>query len=171
MKIVLKIAGAFSLAALAAAPGFAQSTGTASTTATTSIVSPISLAQTSPLVFGQVVKGAIAGTSTVTLTAAGSRSVSGGSAYLGATTGVAVAAYKVTGENGATFSIGAPGFNMSQGALTLAVTPLLSSSTGTLSGTGGAATATFTIGGSFPVDSTTTSGAYTGTMSVTVAYN
>ena len=172
MTIVLKVVGAVSLVAFMATSVSAQSSATSTTSATTTIYQPISIANTALLAFGQVVKPATAGTNTVTVSAAGVRSLSGGgTAALGAGA-VTAAAYTATGEGGQTFSISAPGFNMASGANTLAVTPLLSSATGTLSGAFGAAgTGTFSVGGSFPVADTTVSGAYSGNLVVTIAYN
>jgi spore coat protein U-like protein len=172
MTIVLKIAGAVSLVAFMASPGYAQSSATSTTQATTTIYQSISIANSALLSFGQVVKPTTAVISIVTVSAAGVRSLSGAAgAALGAGT-VSAAAYTATGEGGQTFSISAPGFSMASGANTLAVTPILSAATGLLSGAFGAAgTGAFTVGGSFPVTNTTASGAYTGSLAVTIAYN
>jgi len=172
MSNVLKVAGAVSLVAFMATPGVAQSSSSSTTSATTTIYQPISLANTALLKFGQIVKPATAGTNTVTVSAAGVRSLSGGGSAALAAGAVTAAAYTATGEGGQTFSISAASFNMANGANNLAVTPILSSAAGALSGAfGSAGTGTFTVGGSFPVADTTVSGAYAGNLVVTVAYN
>jgi hypothetical protein len=172
MKFAVRLMGVFSLASIAAAPGLAQSTASSTTSATTTIYQPISIANNSLLAFGQIVKPANAGTNTVIVSAAGVRSLSGGgTAALGAGT-VTAAAYTAIGEGGQSFSISAPGFTLSSGGNSLSVTPLLSAATGSLSGSFGAAgTGTFTVGGSFPLSDTTASGAYSGSLVVTVDYN
>ena len=172
MSNVLKVAVAVSLVALMATPGSAQSSSSSTTSATTSIYQPISLANTALLKFGQIVKPATAGTNTVTVSAGGVRSLSGAGSAALAAGAVTAAAYTATGEGGQTFSISAASFNMASGANNLAVTPILSSATGAMSGAfGSAGTGTFTVGGSFPVADTTVSGAYAGNLVVTVAYN
>jgi spore coat protein U-like protein len=58
---------------------------------------------------------------------------------------------------------------MSTGSNSLTVTTS-STASGTLTLAGGGSTA-FTVGGSFPISTATSSGAYTGSLVVTVAYN
>ena len=101
-------------------------------------------------------------------------SVSGnGTAALGSPAPSA-ASFAVSGEGGQSVSITVPStFIMtgSSGSLTVTTNPTLSG-VQTLSGAlGGAGSLAFDVGGSFPVTASTPSQVYTGTFSVTVAYN
>jgi hypothetical protein len=159
---------------LAATPAFAQSSATQETTGSATITSAITLTKTSDIAFGRVVRPS-AGTSTVTIDASsGNRSISGGDGVLLSST-TSRAAYSVGGEGGQSFSISVPStFNMTRsgGSETIAVSLVGSAASGTLSGSLGAAgSATFGVGGSFGVASSTATGAYTGTFNVTVQYN
>ena len=173
MRTILKVLIGCSALCGVAAPAFAQTSATSTTSATTTIVQPISIANNSLLSFGQVVKSAAAGTNTVTIDATtGARSISGsGGGVLAAGTATR-ATYTATGEGAQTFSISAPNFNMTSGANTLVVTTVATAATGLLSGSiGSTGTATFGVGGSFPVTNATISGLYTGSLAVTIAYN
>lgn len=173
MKFSLKIAGLIAAASAVAGSAFAQSTALSTTTASATIDQPISIANNSLLSFGAVVKSAAAGSNTVTIDATtGVRSIAGAGGGALAAGAPSRATYTVTGEGGATFSISAPTFNMTSGANTLAVATTTSAATGTLSGSiGSTGTAAFGVGGSITVLNTTPSGAYTGNLAVTVAYN
>lgn len=173
MRFVAKILIGAVLAAGAAAPAFAQASASQSTTGTTRILSPISLTKNSDLAFGSVVR-TTSGTNTVTIDATtGARSITGAGTGVLVTSTTSRAAYTVAGEGGQTFSITVPGsFNMTSGANTIAVTLVATAATGTISGAiGTAGTATFGVGGSFPLPSTQVSGNYTGSFTATVAYN
>lgn len=158
-----------------AAPAFAQSSATQSTTGTTKIIQPITLTKDTDLAFGSVVKPT-SGSNTVTIAAAdGDRALSGGGDAVLATSSSGRATYTVSGEGGQTFSISAPStFNMTRqgGSETISVNLTPSAASGTISGSlGSAGSATFGVGGSFSVSSTTASGSYSGTFDATVAYN
>ena len=170
MKRVL-VSCVLASAALISSPALAQ-TSSAATTATTTIVQPVVIAKSSDLVFGTIIKPAT-GNSTVTLaSSADTVSASGtGFAILG---GTSRAKYTITGEGGQAVSISFPAtFDMTgPSSSTLEVT--LASDLGTSSTIGGAlgaeGTKDLNLGGSFDVGDATTTGAYTGTFSVTVAY-
>ena len=171
MKIALCVAAVSALAS----PAFAQSSATQSTTGTTKIIQPLTLAKNSDLAFGSVVKPNSA-TNTVAIDASsGSRSVTGGGDAALAPSTSSRATYTVTGEGGQTFSISTPAsFDMARqgGSETITVALTQSAATGTLTGSlGNSGTATFGVGGSFPVAASTASGSYTGSFDVTVAYN
>jgi len=175
MNRFLKIALCAAAVSALAAPAFAQSSATQSTTGTTRIIQPITLAKDSDLAFGSVVKPN-SGTNTVVINAAsGARTLTGGGDAALAPSTSGRATYTASGEGGQTFSISTPDtFDMSRqgGSETLTVTLVRSADTGTISGAlGSAGTATFGVGGSFPVASATASGNYTGTFDVTIAYN
>ncbi len=157
--------------------GIAPDTGTpvnlAAGTATATVLRPISIANNSLLNFGSIVRSTLVGTTnTVTIAAAGGRSISGaGNGALAGSTGTA-ANYTVTGEGQQTFTISAPNFNLTSGANILTVTTTTTLASGTLGGTvGSSGTLPFGVGGHFAVTNTTPSGLYQGTLSVTVTYD
>ncbi len=80
------------------------------------------------------------------------------------------AAYTITGESGSTFTITVPAtFTMTNGTTTLTVTTSRSNAAGTYTLTGG--TFSFGMGGTLPVTAATTRGQYTGSVTLTMAYN
>jgi hypothetical protein len=154
-----------------AAPAFAQTT--ASATGSTTIIRPLTVSKTADLGFGKVIRGAT--DSTVVLNSGtGAVTISAGDAVAVAGSGAARATYTISGEGGQVVTINYGALAMSNGTdtLTATVTGDLGAST-TLSGAIGdasAGTATLRVGGSFPLPSTTSSGLYTGSFDVTVAY-
>ena len=79
------------------------------------------------------------------------------------------ATYTITGESGTTFSISVPAtFTITNGTTNLTVTTS-SSATGTQTLTGG--TFSLGVGGTLPVTAATTRGNYSGSVTVTLAYN
>jgi hypothetical protein len=83
------------------------------------------------------------------------------------------AAFNVSGEGGQAFSVTVPASFVMSGPQSMTVTTS-SSVTGTplLSGSlGSAGSFTFGVGGSAPISSTTPNGDYSGSFTVTVAYN
>ena len=158
-----------------ASTALAQASSTQNTTGSTRIVQPIALTKTSDLAFGTVVRPT-SGTNTVAINeTTGARSLAGGGNAATAPSTTSRAAYSVAGEGAQTFSITVPStFDMTRsgGSETLAVTLTSTATSGTISGSlGSAGSASFGVGGSFPVASTTVSGNYIGTFDVTVAYN
>ncbi len=173
MKMFLKVLlGAAALGAVAS-PAFAQASASQTTNGTTKIIQAISLAKNSDLAFGTVVKPTTSTNTIVIDGTTGARSQTGAGDAVLVTSTSGRATFTVTGEGAQTFSITVPAtFNMTSGANTLVVTTSASGSTGTLSGTiGSAGTATFGVGGSFPIATATASGSYTGSFTTTVAYN
>lgn len=156
---------------------FAQATATQATTGSTRILQAISITKQSDLEFGSVVRPATAGTNTVTIDAStGGRALTGsGGAALALGTAFGRATYTVTGEGGQSFSItpdSSFSMNRAGGGGTITASATASAASGTLSGTiGSSGTANFGVGGSFDVSDTTTTGSYTGTFNVVVAYN
>ncbi len=172
MNLALKIAvGAAALSALAA-PALAQNSALSTTTSSATVIQPITIANNTLLAFGTVIKPTDT-TTTVTIDpTSGARTFTGGNATAGGSAASGRATYTVGGEGGQTFSISAPSFNLTSGSNTLVVTTTTTAATGTLTGAiGSTGSATFGVGGSFPVTTTTTSAAYTGNLAVTVAYN
>src|SRR6185369_17010005 len=135
MRSILAVVLAAAALTLAAnRPAAAQATTSANASAT--IVTAISLTKTADLDFGNVVASGSAGT--VVLTAAGSRSVTGG-ASLGNTGSTAAAAFTVAGQASATYSVTLPASaTITSGGNNMTVNTFTSSpsGTGTLSGGG-----------------------------------
>lgn len=170
------IAAAAAVVAAVASPVFAQSTASTTGTGSITIIRPITIAKTADLAFGTVVRPAT-GSGTAVVSAGGARSVTGGVVGLSSGATPAAAAFTVTGEGGQSISVTVPStFSMANGTDTLTVTTS-NSLTGsvaaqTLSNALGAAgTLAFTVGGSVPIASTTATGLYTGTFTVSAAYN
>lgn len=141
---------------------------------TASVFRTLTITNGTPLAFGRVSRPRT-GTGTVSL-APGTASV--------AVTGDGVAATSIpaptsatltaNGEGGQALTITVPSsFTMFNGVSSLAVTTnAVNSGAQTLSGTlGSAGQKTVTIGGSFPLTSTTALGSYIGSMTVTFQYN
>ena len=155
------------LVSLIASSAFAQvNTATQSTAGAATIIQPISLAVASSLSFGTVVRPS-SGSGTVVI------SNTGGAVVL-ASSSPSYPTYTVGGEGGQAYTVTFPGTMTLTGpsASTITVSLTHSAFAANLSGAlGSAGTATFTAGGTLPITSTTTTGAYTGSYSVTVTYN
>lgn len=167
-KIIVALAVAAS-----AVPAFAQATGSVTTNGTTTILQPVTISQNSALSFGTIVRP-VSGSGTISIgTGADTVSTTGGAIALRGTT--SRARYTLAGEGGEIVSITMPAsFAMTKsGATDLTVTLTRSpSGNATLSGTIlSTGTAALVIGGSFPISSTTTVGDYTGSFTVSLAYN
>jgi hypothetical protein len=170
------IAAAAALVAAVASPVLAQSSASTTGTGSITIIRPITIAKTADLAFGTVVRPST-GAGTAVVSAAGARTVTGGVVGLSSGATPAAAAFTVTGEGGQSISVTIPAtFTMINGADSLTVTTSNnltgSASAQTLSNALGAAgTLGFTVGGSVPIASTTTTGLYSGTFTVSAAYN
>lgn len=142
--------------------------------ATAQVFRGIALTRNANLAFGRIVLPR-SGSGTVSLApATGAVTVTGnGTAALGTPAPVA-ASFAVSGEGGQSVSISVPTtFTMTGGTNSITVTTIPSlSGVQVLSGALGAAgSLSFDVGGSFPLTSGTASQVYSGTFSVTVAYN
>jgi hypothetical protein len=173
MKLISKTAIAMLMVSGLASPAFAQSSGSVTTTGTTTIIQPVTISQDNALAFGTLVRPT-SGSSTVSIgTGADTVSTTGSAVVLRGTT--SRARYTITGEGGETVSVAMPAtFNLTKsGAPALAVT-LTRNPTGNLTlsnALGSTGTASLDIGGSFAISDTTPTGAYSGTFTVSVAYN
>jgi hypothetical protein len=142
------------------------------------IITPISITETAALHFG--VMSVLTGTAgTCVLSTTGSRSATGGVNLSASTPTATNAAYTVAGQANTTYAITLPGSITVTKAVTLetmTIGSLLARTasaaadglTGTLNGSGGDS---FTVGGTLSVAAAQTTGTYTGTFDVTVAYN
>lgn len=175
MSKTLLIAAA-ALVATVASPAFAQSSASTTGTGSITIIRPITITKTADLAFGTVVRPGT-GSGTAVVSAAGARTVTGGVVGLASGATPAAAAFTVAGEGGQSISVTIPTtFSMINGSDTLVVTTSNnlagSASAQTLSNAlGSAGTLAFAVGGSVPITSTTTGGLYSGTFTVSAAYN
>jgi len=166
--------------AVSATGAFAQSSATATANATATVIRPITLASSADLAFGNVVPSAALGTLTVAA-ASGTptQTPAGGVTQPGTQKGTITAAkFDVAGEGGFTYTITLPAGAATisdPGTDTMTVDTWTSSivvTAGLLSNAIGAAgTQTFYVGGTLHVAANQAPANYTGTFSVTVAYN
>lgn len=173
MKLKLISAAAAAGAMLTSVPAFAQASDSATATGSTTIIRPVTIANTAGLAFGRIVKPS-SGTGTVAIADSADTVTAGNGAVALSGLATSRAKFTIDGEGGQAVSITVPAtFDLINGASNLTVTldPDLTASE-TLSGTLGAAgTLSLNIGGSFSVPDATTTGAYSGSFPVTVAYN
>jgi len=171
MKRTIGAFAALSLVAFAA-PALAQSSASNTANATALIIRPITVSNGGTLAFGTLVRGA----GTAVVSTAGVRTVTGAVVALASTTPSA-ASFTVGGEGGqlVTVSVGALTLaNLTSGSPSdnLPVT-LAATNTGsqTLSGAlNTAGSLTVAVGGTVILTATTTPGAYSGSFTVTAAY-
>ena len=163
-------AGTSAFLVWAAASPTTPSVGLTSTV-TANVFRPIAVSNTAGMQFGSIVKPAT-GSGTVTLTSGGVLTTSAGSIL--ASTSHGAAGFSVSGEGAQAFTLTVPAsFVMTTGANSLTVTTSASASGAqTLSSAlGSSGSFTATVGGAFPISTSTVNGAYTGNLVVTVAYN
>ena len=149
------------------ASAFAQVSATANASAT--IITPIAIAKSVDMNFGNIAVGTTAGT--VVLSTAGVRTKTGG-VTLPATTGtVSAASFNVTGTGTSSFTITLPtSITLSDGAshsMTVGTFTSNPSGTGTLS----SGAATVAVGGTLNVAASQVAGTYTNTSDLTVTVN
>lgn len=175
LRTTLSVAAAL-LAVGVAAPAFAQSSASTTGSGSVTVIRPITVTKNQDLRFGTVVRPAT-GAGTAVVSTANARTVTGG--VVGLTSGDTpqAAQFTIDGEGGQSVSVTIPAtFAIANGVDSLTVTTSNnltgSAAAQTLSNTLGAAGAlVFRVGGSIPVASTSATGLYTGTFSVTAAYN
>lgn len=159
-----------------AAPAMAQSTASTTGTGSITVIRPLTITKNADLRFGTVVRPST-GAGTAVISAAGVRSVTGGVVGLASGDTPQASQFTVDGEGGQSISVTIPTtFSMANGTDTLVVTTSNNlagaAGTQTLSNAlGSAGSLVFRVGGTVPISSTTTTGAYTGTFTVSAAYN
>lgn len=143
-------------------------------TAIATVVRSISLEEDSALSFGAIVRPS-SGSATVTVNAS-----TGDRTFTGSAVGLAVpapmrATYTVQGEGARTVSINVPTtITMTRsggGTLTITTTKTFSGTPSLSGSVGGDGTYSFGVGGSMPLTSSTSPGAYSGTFTITATYN
>ncbi len=158
-------------------PALAQSSAAQTTSGALTLFMPLAVAKLSDLSFGTVMRPTSGGGNVSVNATTGQVTAGGGAAVMSGGPGGAAsrAAFEVTGEGGLNFSVVVPqNFIMTRtgGQETLQVSLVSTTGGGTLSGRNGSAgSAAFGIGGSTQLNSTTQGGTYTGTFTITVAYN
>lgn len=158
-------AGAVAALALTSAPAFAA-TPTTQATATARIYKPLSITRVQNLDFGTIVLNNTTFTAeTVSMSLTGSVTCGGGVNMTCSGT-PQTARYNLVGSNNADVTVTSPGFNLSNGAASLAFTPTFNA-TVNLGATG---TKDFDIGGDISVAGSTPEGVYTGNFLVTANY-
>jgi hypothetical protein len=176
-RIARRVVVVFGLVAVSGG-AWAQSSATGTANATATVVRPITVSSSVDLAFGNVVPGGTAGTLTLTAASSTAATAAGGVTQPGTQVGTVTAAkFDVAGEGGLTYSITLPASAATitgPAAATMTVDTFTSDlgASGTLSGALGAAgSQSFYVGGKLHVGANQAAGNYTGTFSVTVAYN
>jgi hypothetical protein len=175
MYKVLTAAATLALVAIAA-PAMAQSTTSTTGTGSITVIRPLTITKNADLKFGTVVRPS-SGSGSVVVNPAGARTVDGGIVALASGDTPQAAQFQIAGEGGQSISITIPAtFTMANGSDSLTVTTsnslVGSAGAQTLSNAlGSAGSLGFNVGGSVPVDSNTNTGAYSGTLTVSAAYN
>ena len=163
-------------ALLAAGPALAQASATQPASGTMTLFLPVTVSKLSDLSFGTVVRPP-SGSGNVSVNAvSGQVTASGGAGVVSSgPLSASRASFSVTGEGSMNFTVSVPQtFNMTRsgGPESLQVTLNSTTGGGTLSGAyGSTGSAAFGIGGSLVLNSGTPSGTYSGSFTVTVAYN
>jgi hypothetical protein len=168
-RIIHLATAAVAAVTLIASPAASVPVGaTVNATAKAQVVKPLTLTAKSNLDFGTVLLTSVAAgtTYTVTLTSAGALSCTAGLTC--SNTGIP-ATFNVTGSKQQLVHIYTSASNFTNGTTTLQVTP--SAQTTLTLANSGAPGSDFKVGASFPIDSNTTDGLYTGNLNVTVDYN
>jgi hypothetical protein len=145
-----------------------------SPSATATVFRPIAMANSQGLVFGRIVRPNTGSGSVTMDPASGVRTATGGASFV-SVPAATPAVYAVTGEGGQVFSISVPPtFSMTGPGGASVTTTLTSTATGSAAlsaALGSAGSYSFKVGGSIPLSSTTTDGAYSGSYTVMVQYN
>ncbi len=165
---LLVVASAPMFAAGVATPAVVGApTASATATASAKIYQPISIAKASDLNFGAMIATPTAGT--VKLDPAGVRTASGG-AVLASAAGVSAASFDVAGEPNTSFAVGLPGsIQITSGANSMTVDSFTTGASAYL--LDGAGASGLSVGANLSVAANQPAGLYSGSFSVTVAYN
>jgi hypothetical protein len=179
MNVQSKILAAALLVSAAAAPAFAGPE-TASDTASASalIIQPITVTKDRDMEFGTLVKPR-SGSAKVTVANDGTRTLGTGIASPTSSAAPTSAMFTIKGEGAQAMTVAVPAtFELANGANKLTVTTSNDgsiASTGTTKSLSGALGAegsyTVKVGGEFDLASSTATGTYTGSFTVTAAYN
>lgn len=173
MKMNKKLIAAVA-AGVIGAGGFAQTANAVTGNAYAVLVSPISISETTALNFGSISNGLTAGSSTVVVNNDGVTATTYGAnlAKVGATDTRGV--FAVSGSGALAYTVTIPASTtITDGSTTMNVaftTRTASSGVGTGGVLSGGADTVY-VGGTLTVSNTNAAGSYSGTYSITVAYN
>lgn len=178
MNLKIKLAAAALVLSVAAIPAQAQQTASDTASSAATIIRPITVTKNEDLNFGTLVRAE----GTVTVSNAGTRSATGSIEQLSAGTGtrkVSNAQFTIDGEGGQAITVTVPAtFTLTNqttsGELTVTTSNDMSGAADAqaLSNALGAdGSKVVKVGGSFPLTTSTSTGNYTGSFTVTAAYN
>lgn len=169
MKKLIPGIAALAIAMSVAAPAQAVAP-TTQATASAKIYRPLTITETQNLNFGTIVLNAGTWSGEVVSMTQGGAVTCGGGVNVTCSGTPTAAGYNLVGTNNAVVTISSPGFNLTgPGGATLAFTPN-APSTVNLGANGSTTGASFGIGGSITLASTTVDGVYNGTFNVTANY-
>lgn len=175
-KPSMLLAGAV-LASAVSGAACAQTSSNSSVSGSIAIFQPVTLTKGSDLSFGTVMRPASGSGDVIINATTGARSVTGNVQAManGPAPAPSRATFTVSGEGGLNYSISYPGnFSLMRNGNQdpIQVNLNATSGGGALSGSAGSTgTATFGIGGQLTISSSTPTGSYTGSFTVTVSYN
>ena len=174
-RAVLAVATAAALSASLGAPAFAA-TGAGTTNGTVTVgatvVSPIVIAQTQAMNFGSLAANVTAAADgTIVLAAAGTRSATGGVDLVNSGAGPTAGGFTVAAQSGYSYNVTLPtSVTLASGSDTMTVDTFTAGQTLTgVTATGSAQS--YTVGATLHASASQKSGAYSGTYTVTAAYN
>ncbi len=139
---------------------------TASATASATIISPLSISNTANMVLGNIAVGT--GGGTLVLATNGTRTATGDVSFQAVPAGVA-AAFTVTGGATLTYTISIPNVTLTSGGNNMTLDTFVTNPVSPATASGGADP--LLVGGTLHVGASQPTGAYSGTINVTVAYN
>jgi len=151
--------------------GFAQTATAATGNASAVLVSPISITESTALNFGSISNGLTAGSSNVVVSATGAATTYGASlAKVGATDTRGI--FSVSGGANLAYTVTLPASTtITDGVTTMTVGTFTTSSLSGTSTLSGAGTDTYYVGATLTVSNTNNAGTYSGTYTITAAYN
>lgn len=166
-RTLVPVLVASALPMMAAGGGAVPPTASAAASASAKIYQPISIKKTSDLNFGAMI--ATPNSGKVVLDTAGVRTASGG-AVLASAAGVAAASFQVDGEPNVAYNLALPAsISITSGGNSMTVDTFTSDAATTQLDSKG--TQAFNVGASLSVGANQAAGLYSGSFSVTVAYN
>jgi hypothetical protein len=149
---------------------FAGGSVTATAPVSVTILAPVSLEATQALAFGSVTKPSGAAGNTVNLDTSGAVTITGGGDSTHPASPTTAAKFDLVGPAGTTYST-SQSLSFDQPGLSRAVATSPSAGAGTLGVIPAAGVQELRFGGAFDLSAATPTGAYTGSLSVTVNYN
>lgn len=157
--------------AVAAPPVWAQNSTSADVNASATVVRTLAVTSTTELSFGTFAAGSTSGT--VTMSAIGNRSFSGGVTLVAANPG-SQATVNLGGTPGTAYSVSLPSsvqLNAATGSATMSLATFTTTIVGPQATLNTSGTGSFGIGGTLTVNANQPIGTYSGSFTVTLNYN